>query len=132
MTRIRTGAVVAVAAILFAACQGTATTPAPTTAPTTAPASAPASTAPSVAPSAAIKEGGSLVVGLPGDMVLADPAWSATATRRTSSSTSSRACVGLKPGTLSDIVPVLADGPADRQRGRPDLHVQAPPGRQVP
>ena len=74
MTRIRTGAVVAVVAILFAACQGTATTPAPTTAPTTAPASAPASTAPSVAPSSAIKEGGTLVVGLPGDIIRTDPA----------------------------------------------------------
>ena len=71
MTRIRTGAVVAVAAILFAACRGTATTPAPTTAPTTAPASqAPASVPP---PSAAIKEGGTLVVGLEGDINRTDP-----------------------------------------------------------
>ena len=70
MTRIRTGAVVAIAAVLFAACQGSASTPAPTTAPTTAPSGAAPSTAPS--PSTAIKEGGTLVVGLAGDMVLAD------------------------------------------------------------
>ncbi len=107
MTRIRTGAVVAVAAILFAACQGTATTPAPTTAPTTAP-SAPASTAPSVAPSAAIKEGGSLVVGLPGDMVLADPTLVSDSNSSYIQLNVIEGLLGIKPGTLSDIIPVLA------------------------
>src|SRR6266542_3536275 len=69
MVRYRIGALVAAAAIVLAACSPAASPSAP--AATQAPASAPASAAPS--PSSAIKEGGKLVVGLPGDMVLADP-----------------------------------------------------------
>ncbi len=78
MNRIRIGVLTAVAAIAFAACQGAAT-PAPSTAasPSAAASSGGASSAPSASPSAAASEtpveGGSLVVGIPGDMVLADP-----------------------------------------------------------
>jgi len=107
MTRIRTGAVVAIAAVLFAACQGSASTPAPTTAPTTAPSgSAPASVGPS--PSAAIKEGGTLVVGLPGDMVLADPTLVSDSNSSYIQLNVVEGLLGIKPGTLSDIIPVLA------------------------
>ena len=109
MSRIRTGAAVAIAAILFAACQGTATTPAPTTAPTTAPSTAPASTEPSTAPSAAIKEGGTLVVGLPGDMVLADPSLVSDSNSSYIQLNVIEGLLGIKPGTLGDIVPVLAE-----------------------
>jgi len=106
MTRIRTGAVVAIAAVLFAACQGSASTPAPTTAPTTAPSGAAPSTAPS--PSTAIKEGGTLVVGLPGDMVLADPSLVSDSNSSYIQLNVVEGLLGIKPGTLSDIIPVLA------------------------
>jgi len=109
MSRIRTGAAVAFAAILFAACQGSATTPAPTTAPTTAPSTG-ASSAPSVAPSAAIKEGGTLVVGLPGDMVLADPSLVSDSNSSYIQLNVVEGLLGVKPGTLGEIEPVLADG----------------------
>jgi len=108
MSRIRTGAVVAVAAILFAACQGTATTQAPSTAPTTAPSTG-ASTAPSAPPSAAIKEGGTLVVGLPGDMVLADPSLVSDSNSSYIQLNVIEGLLGVKAGTLSDIEPVLAE-----------------------
>jgi peptide/nickel transport system substrate-binding protein len=108
MSRIRTGAVVAVAAILFAACQGTATTPAPSTAPTTAPSTG-ASTGPSAPPSAAIKEGGTLVVGLPGDMVLADPSLVSDSNSSYIQLNVIEGLLGVKAGTLGEIEPVLAE-----------------------
>src|SRR6476659_8540822 len=108
MSRIRTGAADAFAAILFAACQGSATTPAPTTAPTTAPSTG-ASSAPSVAPSAAIKEGGTLVVGLPGDMVLADPSLVSDSNSSYIQLNVVEGLLGVKPGTLGEIEPVLAE-----------------------
>ena len=108
MSRIRTGVVVAIAAILFAACQGTATTQAPSTAPTTAPSTG-ASTEPSTAPSAAIKEGGTLVVGLPGDMVLADPSLVSDSNSSYIQLNVIEGLLGVKPGTLGEIEPVLAE-----------------------
>jgi peptide/nickel transport system substrate-binding protein len=108
MTRIRTGAVVAVAAILFAACGGTATTSAPTTAPTTAP-SAPGSTEPSVAPSAAIKQGGTLVVGLEGDINRTDPSLVDDLNSTYVAQQVVETLVTLKPGTGDQIVPALAE-----------------------
>jgi peptide/nickel transport system substrate-binding protein len=105
MTRIRTGAVVAMAAILFAACQGTATTPAPTVAPSVAP---PASTEPSVAPSSAIKEGGKLVVAIPGDIKRTDPAMIDDSNSSYVMQNVMEGLVALKPGSTSEIVPSLA------------------------
>jgi peptide/nickel transport system substrate-binding protein len=106
MTRIRTGAVVAMAAILFAACQGTATTPAPTVAPASG--APPASTAPSATP-AAIKEGGTLVVGLPGDMVTADPSLVSDSNSSSIQLNVIEGLLGVKPGTLGEVEPVLAE-----------------------
>lgn len=105
MTRIRTGAVVAIAAILLAACQGTATTPAPTAAP---PASAPASSEPSVAPTTAIKEGGKLVVAIPGDIKRTDPAMIDDSNSSYVMQNVVEGLVALKPGSTSEIVPSLA------------------------
>ena len=109
MTRIRTGAVLAITAILFAACQGTAASPSASSAPSAAPPSAPASTAPSVAPSSAIKDGGTLVVGLPGDMVLADPSLVSDSNSSYIQLNVVEGLLGVKPGTLGEIVPVLAE-----------------------
>ena len=109
MSRIRTGAVVAIAAILFAACQGTATTQAPSTAPTTAPSTG-ASSAPSAPPSAAIKEGGTLVVGLPGDMVLADPSLVSDSNSSYIQLNVVEGLLGVKPGTLGEIERTRATG----------------------
>jgi peptide/nickel transport system substrate-binding protein len=99
--------VVAVAAILFAACQGTATTPAPTTAPgSQAPASqAPASVPP---PSAAIKQGGTLVVALSGDINRTDPSLVDDANSTYVEQQVEETLVTLKPGTGDVIIPALA------------------------
>ena len=74
MTRIRFGGVIAAAAILFAACTSASTTPVPGS---QAPASQPAGSqtptgAPTTAPSAAIKQGGTLVVVIPGEITRTD------------------------------------------------------------
>jgi peptide/nickel transport system substrate-binding protein len=106
MTRIRTGAVIAVAAILFTACQGTATTPSATTAP---PASAPSSEAPSVAPTTAIKEGGTLVVAIPGDIKRTDSALVDDSNSSYIFTNVMEGLVGLEPGSTSKITDVLAE-----------------------
>ncbi len=69
----------------------------------------PASTAPSVAPSSAIKEGGTLVVGLPGDMVLADPSLVSDSNSSYIQLNVVEGLLGVKAGTLGEIVPVLAE-----------------------
>ena len=132
MVRIRIGAIVAATAILFAAC-GTAASPSPSASSPAATSSSPPaeSTAPSAAPSAAVKEGGTLVVALPGDITRTDRRWSTTATRRTSGRTSWR---GLAARSSPDRRPDPPDAreKLDGQPRRPDLHVQAPHRRQVP
>ena len=105
MVRYRIGALVAAAAIVLAACSPAASPSAP--AATQAPASAPASAAPS--PSSAIKEGGKLVVGLPGDMVLADPSLVSDSNSSYIHLNVIEGLLGIKPGTLGEIEPVLAE-----------------------
>jgi peptide/nickel transport system substrate-binding protein len=109
MTRHRLVAGLAAAAVFAAACGGAATpspsAPAPASAAPSASA-APASAAPS--PSAAVKEGGTLVVGLPGDMVLADPSLISDSNSSYIMNQVVQGLVGLKPGTVSEVVPVLA------------------------
>jgi len=74
MVRLRIGALVAATAIMFAAC-GTAASPSPSaSSPAASGSTAPESSAPSAEPSAAVKEGGTLVVALPGDITRTDPA----------------------------------------------------------
>lgn len=104
MIRIRTGAVIAVTAILFAACQGAASTASPAS---QAPASqAPASEAPSAAP--AIKEGGKLVVAIPGDISRTDPAMIDDSNTSYVTQNVMEGLVTLEPGSTSKIVPALA------------------------
>jgi len=104
MTRIRTGAVIAVMAILFAACQGAASTASPAS---QAPASqAPATEAPSAAP--AIKEGGKLVVAIPGDISRTDPALMDDSNSSYVMQNVVEGLVALAPGSTSEIVPGLA------------------------
>jgi peptide/nickel transport system substrate-binding protein len=105
MIRLRIGALLGAAAIVAAACgQGTAS------APPSASGSAPASVAPS--PSASgegePKQGGSIVVGLPGDMVLADPALVSDSNSSYIHLNVIEGLLGVKAGTLGEIEPVLA------------------------
>ncbi|HEY3523619.1 MAG TPA: ABC transporter substrate-binding protein, partial [Candidatus Limnocylindrales bacterium] len=111
MLRFRPAGLIAAAAIVFAACQGAAS-PSPTSAPSSAPstgASAPASSsAPSESASASIKEGGDLIVGLPGDMVEADPSLVSDSNSSYIQLNVVEGLLGVKPGTLGDVIPVLA------------------------
>src|ERR1035437_1582635 len=111
MLRLRTGALIAAAAIAFAACSGGATA-----APSVA---APASTAPSgstapaqsaAAPSSAGTpvNGGSLVVALQGDMVYADPSLVSDGNSLYVMTQVVEGLVGLAPGTINQVIPVLA------------------------
>ncbi len=115
MSRIRIGALFAAATMIVAACGSSAT-------PTTAPSQAPASTTPSTAPSAVAsseapsassdagtpKDGGTLVVGLPGDMVLADPSLVSDSNSSYIHQQVVEGLVGLVPGTTSELRPLLA------------------------
>lgn len=106
MSRTRFGALLAAAMIAVAACGGSTPTTAPSAPASTAPGT---STAPSEAPSSAIKEGGTLVVGLNGDMVLADPSLISDSNSSYVMNNVVEGLVGLKPGTISDVIPVLAE-----------------------
>ncbi len=109
MLRFRTGTLIATAAILFAACGGAASpSPSASEAPSAAPPSEAPSTAPSESPSG-VKEGGTLIVGLPGDMVLADPTLVSDSNSSYIMENVIEGLVGLKPGTTSEVVPVLAE-----------------------
>ena len=107
MVRLRSGVFLSVVAIAFAACAQSAATTAPSAAPQS---QAPGSTAPeSQAPaSGAIKEGGNLVVGLPGDMVEADPSLVSDSNSSSIQLNVVEGLLGVKAGTLGDIEPVLA------------------------
>ena len=111
MKRVRIGALFAVTAIVFAACGGATTSSAPAS--VAPPASTGASTAPSVEPSASTagtpKEGGTLVVAIPGDLNRTDPALVDDANSSYVLQQIFEGLVTLKPGTGSDIVGQLAD-----------------------
>ena len=111
MTRIRTGAVLAIAAILFAACQGTAASPSASSAPTAAPPSAPASTSPvRGAVVGASRRAARSSSACRATCPRGPDASSATATRRT---IQFNVVEGLRrrsrPAPLGEIVPVLAE-----------------------
>jgi len=111
MTRVRIGALLATTAIMFAACGGATTSSAPAS--VAPPASTGASTAPSVEPSASTagtpKQGGTLVVAIPGDLNRTDPALVDDANSSYVLQQIFEGLVTLKPGTGSDIVGQLAD-----------------------
>jgi peptide/nickel transport system substrate-binding protein len=109
MLRLRTGALIAAAAIAFAACSGAAT--AAPAASVAAPSSAsPGSSAPaSATPSGpAPVNGGNLVVALQGDMVYADPSLVSDGNSLYVMTQVVEGLVGLAPGTISQVIPVLA------------------------
>jgi len=112
MLRARTGSLIAAAAIVFAACGGSAT-PSPSAAPSqqAAPSAAAASAAPSASPSPAAGtpvNGGNLVVALQGDMVFADPSLVSDGNSLYVATQVVEGLVGLAPGTISQVIPVLA------------------------
>ncbi len=109
MSRIRFGALFAVAAIAFAACGGSTATTAPAT---EAPASvepgattAPATEAP---PAGGAKEGGTLVVAIPGDINRTDTALIDDANSSYVGQQVMETLVTLAPGTGDEIIPALA------------------------
>ena len=107
MSRVRFGAFLAATVIAVTACGGTTTTPSPTTAPTTA-ASNPASEAPSASAGPTIKEGGTLVVAIPGDIKRTDSALVDDSNSSYVFANVMEGLVGLKPGSTSQIIDVLA------------------------
>jgi len=107
MVRLRFGALAAATAIMFAACGGAAS-PSPSASSGGASPSAATSEEPSASAGAEVKEGGSIVVGLPGDMVLADPSLVSDSNSSYIQLNVIEGLLGIKAGTLSDIEPVLA------------------------
>jgi peptide/nickel transport system substrate-binding protein len=112
MLRTRIGSLIAVTAILAAACTSATATPS---------AAAPSAAGPSVAapsgaaPSAAAPStagtpvnGGNLVVALQGDMVYADPSLVSDGNSLYVATQVVEGLVGLAPGTISEVIPVLA------------------------
>ncbi len=112
MARSRLFTLLAVAGLAFSACSGAAVTQAPSSAApavSTAPAAGSAAPSPGASTAAgAPKEGGTLVVGLDGDMVYADPSLISDSNSSYVDAQVVQGLVGLKPGTVSDVIPVLA------------------------
>jgi peptide/nickel transport system substrate-binding protein len=107
MVRFRTGALTAAAAVLFAACSGAASpTPSASTAPPAS--SGPASSASEPAASAGVKEGGTLVVAIPGDIKRTDSALVDDSNTSYVDVNVMESLVGLEPGSTSKLIPVLA------------------------
>jgi peptide/nickel transport system substrate-binding protein len=106
MGRKRLGALLAMAGLVFSACGTSGTSPSPTSAGSSAPASSSASA--SASATSGIKNGGTLVIGLDGDMVYADPALISDSNSSYVDAQVVQNLVGLKPGTVSDVIPVLA------------------------
>jgi peptide/nickel transport system substrate-binding protein len=107
MVRLRIGALAAVTAILFAACGGAASPSPSASSPGASQPAASAGASPSAA--AEIKEGGKIVVGLPGDMVLADPSLVSDSNSSYVQLNVIEGLLGVKAGTLGEIEPVLAE-----------------------
>ena len=106
MARLRFGALLAAGAIAFAACGGSTATPGTTTAPESA---APGtSTAPSAPAAGTPKDGGTLVVALPGDINRTDTALIDDANSSYVGQQVMETLVTLAPGTGDNIVPALA------------------------
>jgi peptide/nickel transport system substrate-binding protein len=101
MNRLRIGALAAAAAVVIAACGGAATqSPSATTA-----------TGESPAPTEANqpKEGGTLIVALPGDITRTDPAMIDDSNSSYVMQQVMEGLVSLKPGSTSEVVPALAE-----------------------
>jgi peptide/nickel transport system substrate-binding protein len=92
-----------VVGVFVASACGSSATASPSTAPTTA-----AGASATVAATPAAASGGSLVVALDGDMVLADPSLVSDGNSLYVEAQVVEGLVGLKPGTISTVIPVLA------------------------
>jgi len=105
MSRLRSFAILATLTLVFAACSSAA----PTTAPQTS--LAPGATATAEASQAAVtpKEGGTLVVAIPGDIKRTDSALVDDSNTSYVSQNVMESLVGLSPGSTSKIVDVLAE-----------------------
>src|SRR6476661_539444 len=107
MVRLRIGALVASAAILFAACGGaTSSSAPPASQPATSSEAPSASTAASAA--ASPKDGGTLVVQNLGDVATSDSAFSQDSNTSYVMNQVLEGLVGLKPGTVGELAPALA------------------------
>jgi peptide/nickel transport system substrate-binding protein len=101
----RIASLLAIAALAAAACSSSTATAAPTTAPTSAATTGATAVA---TPASTIVEGGSMIFGLDGDMVFADPALVSDGNSLFVGAQVVEGLVGLKAGTISTVVPVLA------------------------
>jgi peptide/nickel transport system substrate-binding protein len=102
----RLASLLAIAALAATACSSSTATTAPTAAPPTTAASLAATTA--ATPASTAVDGGTLVYALDGDMVYADPALVSDGNSLFVDSQVVEGLVGLKPGTISEVIPVLA------------------------
>jgi peptide/nickel transport system substrate-binding protein len=103
----RLASLLAIAAIV-AGCSSSSATPSPTAAPSTAAGSTPTAMAETPTPGSTAVEGGNMVVALDGDMVLADPALVSDGNSLYVEAQVVQGLVGLQPGTISTVIPVLA------------------------
>jgi len=111
MLRLRIGALIVVGAMAFAACSGGATAAPSAAAPaSTAPggSTSPASSAAAPSSAGTPVNGGNLVVALEGDMVYADPSLVSDGNSLYVMTQVVEGLVGLAPGTISTVIPVLA------------------------
>jgi len=104
----RLGSILAVAALIAAACSSSTNTPTP--GPTTAGPSTvvPATSAPTPTPGATAVNGGNMIVALDGDMVFADPSLVSDGNSLYVAAQVVQNLVQLQPGTISTVIPVLA------------------------
>jgi peptide/nickel transport system substrate-binding protein len=109
MVRLRTTALLMSVAMLFLACAGAASPSPSPAAPASTAASASAAASPSAAASEAPKPGGTLVVGIPGDINRTDPSLIDDANSSYVEQQVIEPLVTLKPGTGDQIVGDLAD-----------------------
>lgn len=108
MSRIRIGALVAAAAVMFAACGGTTATQAPADSAAPATQAPVESQAPTESPAAEPKTGGTLVVAIPGDLNRTDMALIDDANSSYIGAQVMETLVTLAPGTGDEIIPALA------------------------
>jgi peptide/nickel transport system substrate-binding protein len=103
MRRIELTAALAAAALVFGACKGPATT-----SPSGSEAAGTPTAATTTAAAPSIKEGGTLVVALSGDILSADPAFSGDENSTYVQQNVMEGLVSLAPGTSDKIIPTLA------------------------
>ncbi|HEX9044249.1 MAG TPA: ABC transporter substrate-binding protein [Candidatus Limnocylindrales bacterium] len=110
MIRTRLGTLLAVTALVVGACSSSTATTAPSASESAATSEAPSASAgeSSAAASGQPVAGGTMVVALDGDMAFADPSLVSDGNSLYVEAQVIQGLVGLKPGTISTVVPVLA------------------------